>query len=250
MDTDHKKRSVDWAGIVLVLTVAYVLALWSAHDTMRATPGEWAEHLKMNFLGDTLSGLFAPLAFLWLAAAVLIQRQELALTRGEFAASRKVMDKQAAAAEEQTRIALASARANYQLALFEKRIHVYNQLNDIAYELHTEGSVTRELQRRIRDTAETARFVFGDDVSGWLADVSNKSFNALRKQLRIDRLVAKANERMLKKEEVETQHKLIDEVHEIETQLYDDLSSKKIEAMIEPHLRLPVAIEIERDGNA
>ncbi|MQW11595.1 hypothetical protein GHK51_14885 [Sinorhizobium meliloti] len=125
MDTDagRKKASVDWAAVVVVLTIAYVAMLSFAHNYMRANPGDWAEHLK---IGDSLSGLFAPLGFLWLAAAVLIQRQELKLTRNEFAQSRTVMLKQADAADQQTRIAFASARANYQLALYDKRLCVTN----------------------------------------------------------------------------------------------------------------------------
>lgn len=57
--------------------------------------------LPPNALGDFLAGTFAPLAFLWLVATVLIQsaelkeqRKELQLTRLEFEQNRKVMEAQ------------------------------------------------------------------------------------------------------------------------------------------------------------
>jgi hypothetical protein len=62
-------------------------------------PSEW---------GDFASGLFAPVAFLWLVATVLIQstelreqRVELALTRDEFTLSREVLKEQAKEARRQ-----------------------------------------------------------------------------------------------------------------------------------------------------
>ena len=68
-----------------------------------------------NEIGDLLSGSFAPLAFLWLVAAVLIQskelsaqrqelvytREELELTREEMASQRKVMEAQAVESKKQ-----------------------------------------------------------------------------------------------------------------------------------------------------
>jgi RNAse (barnase) inhibitor barstar len=62
--------------------------------------------LKPNELGDTLAGLFAPLAFFWLVAAVYIQslelraqREELADTREEIKLNRGVASEHAEAAK-------------------------------------------------------------------------------------------------------------------------------------------------------
>lgn len=64
--------------------------------------------LDLNELGDLLAGLFAPLAFLWLLIAVMVQAQELSaqraelrLTRREFVESRKVAQAQANEARKQ-----------------------------------------------------------------------------------------------------------------------------------------------------
>ncbi len=64
--------------------------------------------LQANEVGDLIAGAFAPLAFVWLATAVLIQaqelratREELALTREEYSMSRGVMEEQALEARRQ-----------------------------------------------------------------------------------------------------------------------------------------------------
>lgn len=58
--------------------------------------------MQANEIGDFLAGAFAPHAFFWLIATVVIkarelraQRQELHLTRREFEANRKVAEAQA-----------------------------------------------------------------------------------------------------------------------------------------------------------
>lgn len=50
--------------------------------------------LEANQIGDFLAGAFAPLAFLWLIAAVLLQRDELAAQREELRQSREVAEQQ------------------------------------------------------------------------------------------------------------------------------------------------------------
>ncbi|TAU91318.1 hypothetical protein ELI41_23645 [Rhizobium leguminosarum] len=105
------KWRVNWLIVASGLTLAYVFVLGffllpataSCPDHFDASL--WQKYLACrpaNELGDFLSGAFAPVAFLWLVAAVLIQaqelraqREELALTRRELADSREVMKEQA-----------------------------------------------------------------------------------------------------------------------------------------------------------
>ncbi|MGN7773214.1 hypothetical protein [Phyllobacterium sp. 22552] len=74
--------------------------------------------LVPNEFGDLLAGIFAPLAFVWLMAAVLIQamelkltRQEMALQRVELGLSREVAVESKGVAEAQAKAADAQARA-------------------------------------------------------------------------------------------------------------------------------------------
>jgi len=112
-----------WLFIASGLTIAYIVFLLLVADvtvdirdachtaSKPAWVSEWFGCLTMNELGDFLAGAFAPLAFIWLAAAVLIQSQELKAqrtelmwTRLEFEKNREVMKAQVGYIGEQTKI--------------------------------------------------------------------------------------------------------------------------------------------------
>jgi hypothetical protein len=57
--------------------------------------------LKPNEVGDLLAGLFAPLAFIWLFIATMVQSQELALQRNELQLTRKEFEQSRAVASAQ-----------------------------------------------------------------------------------------------------------------------------------------------------
>jgi len=114
---DTRKPEKSWILLVLSLfSLIYLIALaFLVAQTAPCVPvAEQPEILSKGFfatyvvcrttneLGDFLAGVFAPLAFLWLAGAVLIQsrelkaqKDELELTRGEMVEMRKVATAQA-----------------------------------------------------------------------------------------------------------------------------------------------------------
>lgn len=116
-DKQRGRGRVNWLIVAFGLTLAYVFVLGffllpaTASCTDHFEASLWQKYLACrpaNELGDFLSGAFAPVAFLWLVAAVLIQaqelraqREELALTRQELADSREVMKEQAEQARKQ-----------------------------------------------------------------------------------------------------------------------------------------------------
>jgi len=74
--------------------------------------------MPLGEIGDSLAGIFAPLAFLWLVAAVLVQsqelqeqRKELKLKRTEFELTRDVAIESKSVAEAQAKAAHAQAQA-------------------------------------------------------------------------------------------------------------------------------------------
>lgn len=110
------KSRVNWLIIATTLTAIYILFLFTILlPNTSACVDDGGRFLSRvlscrppNELGDFLSGAFAPVAFLWLVAAVLIQaqelraqREELAMTRQELADSRGVMKEQAEQARNQ-----------------------------------------------------------------------------------------------------------------------------------------------------
>lgn len=97
-DQANDKRSPIIAG-ALVLTITFLGVFgWLLSGTDTCPEGWWLWHrlgcLEPNELGDTFAGAFAPVAFVWLVAAVLLQRNELAAQRQELRESREVATQQ------------------------------------------------------------------------------------------------------------------------------------------------------------
>lgn len=92
-------------GFSLFQTAPCVPDWWGPQNPPEGFVDTFIKCRTSNEIGDFLAGAFAPLAFLWLAGAVLIQsrelraqKEELSLTRGEMIAMRKVATAQAAEA--------------------------------------------------------------------------------------------------------------------------------------------------------
>ncbi|SMH42601.1 hypothetical protein [Mesorhizobium australicum] len=91
---DSDRRS-GWVTFGFIATALYALLLavsiwspwtgwgWSAWVTR-------GQALSLNEFGDLLAGAFAPLAFLWLMVAVMVQSQELRLQKKELELTRQV----------------------------------------------------------------------------------------------------------------------------------------------------------------
>jgi hypothetical protein len=97
-DQANDKRSTIIA-CALILTVALLAAFgWLLSRTKTCDGGWWLWDrlacLEPNALGDTFAGAFAPVAFVWLVAAVMLQRNELAAQRQELRQSRAVAAEQ------------------------------------------------------------------------------------------------------------------------------------------------------------
>lgn len=82
--------------VLLVLTAIYLaFGVWLVISSKPCDPSktgyfdQFVACRDVNELGDALAGLFAPLAFLWLAGAVQMQSRELALQRKELELSRE-----------------------------------------------------------------------------------------------------------------------------------------------------------------
>lgn len=107
---DHDKGQVfSWVWFGFIATALYFVAvafiLWSAgpESLVQIKFG-----MELNEFADAIAGIFAPLAFLWLFVATMVQSQELALqrtelqlTRREFVQNREVAKEQAAEARNQ-----------------------------------------------------------------------------------------------------------------------------------------------------
>ncbi len=96
----RRKLAVFWLITVIWLVVAILLG-WFAHPSYSSTCEGTFRCLTANEWGDFLAGVFAPTAFLWVVATVMLQSDELRLQRKEMAESRSVMTEQAREAKQQ-----------------------------------------------------------------------------------------------------------------------------------------------------
>lgn len=113
-----------------------------------------------NELGDFLAGAFAPLAFLWLAGAVLIQSRELKAQREELAETRKEMEAMSKAANAQTDEARASKEfIGKQTAIMQNQLE-REQLDDLLEEFE---ALIRTLQALMGKVSISYRSFASDD---------------------------------------------------------------------------------------
>ncbi|MGV1751519.1 hypothetical protein [Agrobacterium sp. CG674] len=175
---EYKRKATvaSWVymGIITIVVVWQVFHYGS--------PDDWLEKTKLNNLGDFLAGVFAPIAFIWVAVAVFIQSRELSLQRDEMALMREeykrngdILDQQAKTAQDQAdtawqqhtaimsqnRLAKEVANANYKVVLFEKRFELYKFFKDKEmWFFPKKYSDVREMT----DNVEKTKFVFGKEI--------------------------------------------------------------------------------------
>ncbi|EHJ97683.1 hypothetical protein [Agrobacterium tumefaciens] len=99
--------------LIGVAYVAYYLHILSLTDACKDNAGltffqGCVSKLDVNEIGDSLGGAFAPLAFIFLAGALVIQAFELASQRHEINETQAVMAAQLAVAREQVKETIAS----------------------------------------------------------------------------------------------------------------------------------------------
>lgn len=83
-------RQPDWKRIGFVVMATYLcLVVPGAAAVLGLIGGLSIQTMKINEVGDTLAGVFAPVALLWLFVATMVQSQELELQRKELKLQRK-----------------------------------------------------------------------------------------------------------------------------------------------------------------
>lgn len=175
-----KLKNTNWLTVSGIFTAGYfgIVLWWIGYDRIARYP----TNNSLNEVGDFIAGFFSPLAFIWLVAAVLTQRQELTDTRDQFAENQKVVDAQLKTINEQSQLlrqqhvlAEETAKKTYRLSLFQERYKIYADF--LAFgERHGRWRDLDEAYVEMNDLIQRARFVFGDDINSWFDEIADQIY--------------------------------------------------------------------------
>lgn len=176
--TDWAKKA-NWLWAVGIFTVVYLAgALWIVGPVRVWT---FIKTGELNEIGDFLAGVFSPLAFIWLVAAVLTQRQELDETRDQFGENQKVVDAQMKTISSQNELlalqhrqAERSASQTYRLNLFDRRLAIFESLVKLRDDMSMAG-LNWQHASELRKLSYQSAFVFSTTIEQYLADLAHEA---------------------------------------------------------------------------
>lgn len=175
-------KEMNWLLVAAGITAGYVIGIafilgsskvWTFLSTTE----------ELNSVGDFIAGVFAPVALIWLVAAVLTQRQELNETRDQFEENQKVVDAQLKTINSQNELltlqhkqAVENAAKAYRLSLFDKRYQFYEKF--IAFgETHNGSNLDDDSYLAITNLIQEAGFIFDSEFESWLEEIGEEIFN-------------------------------------------------------------------------
>lgn len=116
---DAPDRLWPWYGATAIYVGLTVWVLYTRRSELGfdCTVGDAkCGSLQLNDIGDIAAGIFAPLAFLWLFVATLLQRRELGLQRKELEDTRKVL------ADQQRELEISAKESAYQTEIMQRTL--------------------------------------------------------------------------------------------------------------------------------
>lgn len=179
-------KNINWLLVAGIATIAYVFVFvgWLGLDRILIYP----TNNSLNEVGDFIAGVFSPLAFIWLVAAVLTQRQELTETRDQFAANQEVVDAQlttinaqSVLLQQQHTLAEETARKTYRLSLFQERYKIYEEF--IAFGDKHEKSKYDDAYLEMLDLTNKASFVFGKQIYEYFGGIAQVIYELEQERL-------------------------------------------------------------------
>lgn len=155
--------------LAIIVSASYVVGfgLWLLVGNL----GPIVANNHLNEVGDFVAGIFAPLALVWLVAAVLTQRQELNDTREQFRQNQLLTNKQMEFINRQNKHAEISARKAYRLTLFDKRFEIYEELRKFG-EDYARGNYTIDSHAEIDGIKHRSAFVFNSEIESWIGNIA------------------------------------------------------------------------------
>jgi len=239
---------INWLWVALAITCVYIgwLVCKIGWDKLI---GFINPETPLNNIGDFIAGAFAPIAVIWLVAAVLTQRQELLETRKQFKKSQGVIEQQLGDAkigtQAQNDLAYETANTNYKLALFDRRIAIYDRLNHFAGNLIYQGEVTDEQRAAFYKALGESRHYYPESVLEYLKEVDEHVTKLWRYNFRIRNRIEQVKNGARQTEEKQAEHEKNVELASAEEEwLYEKLKADEMNKVFLPHLNLPNEITL------
>ncbi|MCV9960287.1 hypothetical protein OIU34_00090 [Pararhizobium sp. BT-229] len=184
IDMKFSWKDINWLWVAGVFTVAYAVLIGYGLGLARVLSFVTTEP-DLNEVGDFLAGVFAPVALIWLVAAVLTQRQELNETRDQFTENQKVVDAQLKTINSQNGLlamqhnqAVENAKQAYKLNLFDKRFQIYEKVVKFG-EIYEARDFDDTAYTYMTNLSQEAGFVFDYSIETWLDDIAREIYDYL-----------------------------------------------------------------------
>lgn len=191
----------------------------------------------LSTLGDFLAGVFAPLAFIGLAATYLAQREQLRLAIQDSKLNREAQLKEAA-------LNNASVQINYKLALYDKRKFVFDKVEKAgdAYM----GAVTDDMLVDLKLALYDAQFVYPDEMQDWILKMLDNAVHLKMRMAYTDEAEPKRKRQSWSQQDEDHLNQAYEEVKQCQTILYNNLLETPLYERFKPYLRLPDEVVIEK----
>lgn len=132
------------------------------------------------------------------------------------------------------------SNANYQLALYDKRLETYFAVRKVMANFFRDGQPSIKDAFELRNHAQTAKFLFPPDVICFLEEIATKAFDHNHQQTIWEPLRKRAFEGdELSEDEIVRKEAALKAKHEIEDWFLELVRSSKFSDVIDPHLKLP-----------
>ncbi|MGZ2442826.1 hypothetical protein [Sinorhizobium medicae] len=173
-------KRMNWLRVAGAVTLAYATWIVWVLGWERIRGFFQNTGTELNAVGDFLAGTFAPVALIWLCAAVFTQRQELNDARDQFAENKRVTDEQLKVIHSQNALlslqhnqAVENAKQAYRLNLFDKRYQIYEKFKRFG-ETHERKDYDGESYLEMTHLAHEAAFVFDRSIEDWLHEIAQQ----------------------------------------------------------------------------
>jgi len=191
---------IAWGIFLSTLVLVLVGWLGGRKNSVGETAYSRFMELDPNAMGDTLAGIFASLAFIWIVVTVFLQsaelaeqRKELTLTREELRLARQAQEKQVEAAQVQAEIFKDEKASRDQVKAFSEVSALAEEIRMLA---RTSAVVNASWHFRISDHAnkrqEVSRALFGPKYETRLKGEMSELFETINDALISGNLAAKS----------------------------------------------------------